>query len=257
MPDIVISNISKVFPGKQEIIALTDINLTINNGEFVSVLGPSGCGKSTLLEIIAGLQKQSGGDVLLDGKPILGAGPDIGVVFQDSYLFPWRTVFENVELGPEMRGVSKRERREIVEKYLGLVKLEGFGNKYPHQLSGGMRQRAGLARTLANEPQVLLMDEPFGAVDHLTRLQLQDDLLEIWQKEKRTVLFVTHDVHEAVYLGDRVVLLSPRPGRIQKIFNVPKMRPRDRGNLELLAIQEQIYHAIYTVPIDEDLEYVI
>ncbi|NPV53222.1 MAG: ABC transporter ATP-binding protein [Firmicutes bacterium] len=257
MPEIVLSNISKVFPGVQEVVALADINLTVKDGEFLSILGPSGCGKSTLLEIIAGLQLASSGEVLVDGKSVDEPSPDIGVVFQDSSLYPWRSVIENIELGPEIRGIPRRSRREVVEKYIDMVKLKGFEKRYPHQLSGGMRQRVGLARSLANNPRVLLMDEPFAAVDHLTRLQLQDDLLEIWGKEKKTIVFITHDVTEAVFLGDRVVLLTPRPGQIQKIFAVPVKRPRSRGDPELLAIQDKIYRLIYGVRSEEDLEYIL
>jgi NitT/TauT family transport system ATP-binding protein len=160
-------------------------------------------------------------------------------------------------LGLEFKGVPAKTRHELSLQYINLVKLRGFENKYPHQLSGGMRQRAGLARTLINNPQVLLMDEPFGAVDHLIRLQLQDDLLEIWEKEKKTVVFVTHDVHEAVFLADRVVLLSPRPGKVQEIFDVSIPRPRSRGDLQIIAIQELIYQKIYDVKNEEDLEYVL
>lgn len=179
-----------------------------------------------------------------DGQPKLEPGR-LGVVFQDPSLYPWRTVFENVELGLEIRGVKKADRKNTVQKYLTMVGLDGFEHKYPHQLSGGMKQRAGLARALANRPDVLLMDEPFGAVDHLTRLQLQNDLLNIWEAEKKTVVFVTHDVNEAVFLGDRVVLLSPRPGKLKQIFNISHQRPRERGDAGLLKIQNDIYAAIY------------
>ncbi|MGE5607085.1 MAG: ABC transporter ATP-binding protein [Bacteroidota bacterium] len=257
MPEIKALGVTKIFSGKQEITALADINLTIKNGEFVSILGPSGCGKSTLLEIIAGLQVPSSGKILLDGEPVTQPLLELGVVFQDSALYPWRTVLENIELGPELRGVPKRERREIAEKYIQMVKLDGFEQKYPSQLSGGMRQRAGLARTLANNPQILLMDEPFGAVDHLTRLQLQDDLLEICRKEQKTVIFITHDVPEGVFLGDRVILLTPRPGRIQKILTVPVQKPRRREDPALIAIHDTIYRLIYATSDETDLEYIL
>jgi NitT/TauT family transport system ATP-binding protein len=243
--------------GAVPVETLRQIDLTIEDGEFLCLLGPSGCGKSTLLEILAGLQQATSGTVLFDGQKLTGPGKERGVVFQDPSLYPWRTIFQNVELGLEIRGTAKRDRKEAVQRYLDLVGLHGFEHKYPHQLSGGMRQRAGIARALANRPKVLLMDEPFGAVDHLTRLQLQDDLLEIWSEEKKTVVFVTHDVSEAVYLGDRVVLLSPRPGRINAIFPVRLKRPRKRDDIELLHIQQEIYAAIHEVKTQQDLEYTI
>jgi len=257
MAGFTIKDVSKVYGGSVPVETLTNINLTVEDGEFLSILGPSGCGKSTLLEILAGLQLPTAGEVKIDGRKLHGTGIERGVVFQDPSLYPWRTVGQNVELGLELRGVSKAERKAISQKYLDMVGLRGFEQKYPHHLSGGMRQRAGLARALANSPEVLLMDEPFGAVDHLTRLQLQDDLLQIWEAEKKTVVFVTHDVSEAVFLGDRVVLLSPRPGRINQIFRVPQKRPRKRDDIELLKIQNDIYAAIHEVKSQEDLEFTI
>lgn len=252
-----IDAVSKVYGGSAPTETLSNIDLTIEDGEFLSILGPSGCGKSTLLEILAGLQLPSSGEVRFGGKKLQGPGIERGVVFQDPSLYPWRTVFRNVELGLELRGISKAERKSAVQKYLDMVGLRGFEHKYPHHLSGGMKQRAGIARALAGDPEVLLMDEPFGAVDHLTRLQLQDDLLKIWEAERKTIVFVTHDVSEAVFLGDRVVLLSPRPGRINKIFHVPGGRPRKRDDLELLKIQNDIYAVIHDVKTQEHVEYVI
>ncbi|MUT65946.1 ABC transporter ATP-binding protein [Paenibacillus sp. NEAU-GSW1] len=252
-----IKGVSKIYGGATPTETLTNIDLTIEDGEFLSILGPSGCGKSTLLEILAGLQSPTSGEVLFGGKKLQGTGIERGVVFQDPSLYPWRTVFQNVELGLEIRGASKADRKASVHKYLEMVGLRGFEHKYPHHLSGGMKQRAGLARALANSPEVLLMDEPFGAVDHLTRLQLQDDLLKIWEAEKKTVVFVTHDVSEAVFLGDRVVLLSPRPGRINTIFHVPNKRTRKRDDIELLKIQNDIYMAIHEVKTQEHLEFTI
>jgi NitT/TauT family transport system ATP-binding protein len=252
-----IRGVSKIYGGSTPTETLVDIDLTIEDGEFLSILGPSGCGKSTLLEILAGLQLPTSGEVWFGGEKLKGPGIERGVVFQDPSLYPWRTTYKNVELGLELRGVAKNERREAAQRYLDLVGLRGFEHKYPHHLSGGMKQRAGLARALANAPEVLLMDEPFGAVDHLTRLQLQDDLLKIWEAEKKTVVFVTHDVSEAVFLGDRVVLLSPRPGRINRIFQVPKPRPRKRDDIELLKIQNDIYAAIHEVKSPESVEFTI
>ncbi|MEF3304586.1 ABC transporter ATP-binding protein [Paenibacillus sp. GYB003] len=257
MAGFTINGVSKVYGGANPTETLSNIDLKIEDGEFLSILGPSGCGKSTLLELLAGLQLPSSGEVLFDGKPLRGPGIERGVVFQDPSLYPWRTVFRNVELGLELRRATKAERQERVQKYLDMVGLTGFEHKYPHHLSGGMKQRAGLARALANGPEVLLMDEPFGAVDHLTRLQLQDDLLNIWEAERKTVVFVTHDVSEAVFLGNRVVLLSPRPGRIKQIFHVPNKRPRKRDDIELVSIQNDIYAAIHDVKTQEHLEYII
>lgn len=257
MAGFLISHLSKIYEGATPTSTLVDIELTIEDGEFLSILGPSGCGKSTLLEILAGLQTPTSGEIWFGSAKLDGPGIERGVVFQDPSLYPWRTVLHNVELGLELRRMSRADRREAAQRCLDLVGLHGFEHKYPHQLSGGMRQRAGLARALANRPEVLLMDEPFGAVDHLTRLQLQDDLLHIWEAEKKTVVFVTHDVSEAVYLGDRVVLLSPRPGRIKQIFKVPQPRPRKRDDLELLRIQNEIYAAIVEAKSAESLEFTI
>jgi NitT/TauT family transport system ATP-binding protein len=242
-----IRNLSKVYEGEQPVQALDNVSLSIEASEFVVLLGPSGCGKSTFLEILAGLQSPSRGGVLFGGNPIGGPNNDLGLVFQDPSLMPWRTIYRNVQLGPEIRGVEKRESRAIADKYLSLVGLDGFGDKYPHQLSGGMRQRAGLARALANDPDVLLMDEPFGAVDYITRIKLQEDLVAIWQRNKKTVIFVTHDVGEAVFLADRIILLSPRPGRIFEIFNVRNPRPRERGALDLLQQEAEVYRALHAV----------
>ena len=231
MPAISIKNINKTYIDQDgnEVQALHDINLDVAEGEFVCIVGPSGCGKSTLLEIVAGLLDATSGEVLLDGQPVHGSSRDIGVVFQDASLFPWRTVRKNVE-----------EREERLKRYISMVSLNGFENKYPAQLSGGMRQRAGIARTLAMNPKVILMDEPFSAVDHLTKCTLQEELINIRQAENKTVLFVTHDINEAVFLADRVVLLSPRPSTIQKIYEIPLEQKRGRSDPLLLKIAAEI-----------------
>lgn len=257
MAGFTVRGVSKIYEGTEPTVTLQDINLTVEPGEFVCLLGPSGCGKSTLLELLAGLQHPTEGEVLLDGARLKGPSRKLGVVFQDPSLYPWRTIEQNVGLGLELAGVGKAERKERVQAFLGMVGLQGFGGKYPHQLSGGMKQRAGIARALVGSPEVLLMDEPFGAVDHLTRLQLQSDLLRIWQESKKTVVFVTHDVSEAVFLADRIVLLSPRPGRIQRIFPIALPRPRKLDDPSLLKIQNDIYSAIYDVKTEEDLEFTI
>lgn len=258
MPTIEFRNITKNYENQENdgTKALENINLTIKDGEFVCVLGPSGCGKSTLLEIAAGLLPHSEGEILLDGKLQFGTSRDIGVVFQDSSLFPWRSIHKNIEFGLELMGSDKKERAEKVQKAIEMVGLKGFENKYPHQLSGGMRQRAGIARTLVNDPACILMDEPFSAVDHLTRLTLQDEIIRIWKQEKKTIMFITHDVSEAVYLATRVVLLTPRPGRIQRIFDIPYDWPRNRNNPGLLEIVEKIYMCLNNPEgKEEEIEY--
>jgi NitT/TauT family transport system ATP-binding protein len=247
VPIFTIRSLNQVYHGNPPVVALANIDLSIEQGEFVVILGPSGCGKSTLLEILAGLQPATSGQVLFRSQPVTGISKDVGVVFQDASLMPWRTVADNVQLGLEIRGLDKRSRRAITEAHLALVGLDGFGNKYPHQLSGGMKQRAGIARALVNDPDVLLMDEPFGAVDHLTRIKLQQDLVRIWQTSRKTVIFVTHDVGEAVFLADRVVLLSPRPGRIHETFFIDAARPRRRGDMELLRHEARIYEALHAI----------
>ena len=198
--------------------ALKGVDLKIPSGELTSFLGPSGCGKTTLLKIIAGLLKQTEGEVRIRGKRVTGPGPDRAFVFQDFALMPWATVIRNVAFGLELRGVSKEQRFETAARYIAEVGLSGFENSYPHELSGGMRQRVGLARALAVDADILMMDEPFASVDEQTRRKFQEDLLELLAKEKKTVIFVTHSIEEAVYVSDQVVLLSPRPGNVQRII---------------------------------------
>ena len=241
MGDLVIENLSKVFKkGNQEFPALADVNLTVRDGEFVTILGPSGCGKTTLLRIIAGLETYTGGTVLLDGELISGPGPKRGMVFQEYSLFPWKTVLGNVMFGPLMKGVSKKEAEETAFSYLELVGLSDFKHSYPYELSGGMKQRVAIARALANEPEIILMDEPFGALDAQTRNNLQNELLRIWQEEKRTIIFVTHSVDEAVFLSDRIVILSKRPGTIKKEIPISIPLPRDRTRPEENMIRNEV-----------------
>ncbi len=230
MSIVSVTNLDKVFEreGLAPTVALADINLEIEEKEFICLVGPSGCGKTTLLRIIAGLEKPTSGDVRLDGVPIAGPDPQRGMVFQEYSLFPWKSVIDNIAFGLEMKGLSRQERREIAEEYLDIVNLEQFRDAYPHELSGEMRQRVAIARALANNPRVLLMDEPFGALDAQTRNVMQKELLEIWEETKKTVVFVTHSVDEAVYLADRIVVLSPRPGKIEEVIDVNLPRPRDR-----------------------------
>ncbi|HAH78822.1 MAG TPA: ABC transporter ATP-binding protein [Ruminococcaceae bacterium] len=228
----------------RQMTALEDIRLTIEPGSFVSVIGPSGCGKSTLLRIVAGLQKASAGEVRLDGTPVTGPGYERGLVFQDPTLFPWLTVQENIASGLVARGVYKARRREI-PSYIRLVGLQGFEKSYPHQLSGGMAQRVAIARALINRPKVLLLDEPLGALDAFTRIHMQDELLRIWQERRNTVVLVTHDVDEAIYLGDRVVVMSPRPGHVQEVIPVNLPEGKDRGSGAFRALRERVLAALH------------
>ena len=217
----------------QRLLALDDINLKVRAGEFVCIVGPSGCGKSTLLHLVAGLQTPTSGEILVDGKPVQGPGTDRILIFQEHGLFPWLTVGQNVEFGMKMKGVPKAERKERTTHYLQLVHLAKFHDSYIHQLSGGMRQRVAIARALATEPDVLLMDEPFAALDAQTRDLLHDELERIWSETECTIIFVTHNVREAVRLGDRVVLLTFRPGRVKSEFPVDLPRPRSLEDPEV------------------------
>jgi len=212
--------------GGGAVTALDRISLDIAEREFTVIVGPSGCGKSTLLRLVAGLNRPSGGDILLDGAPIAGPSRDRGMVFQSYTLFPWLSVRKNVEFGPRIAGVPAATRAEVAARYITQVGLQGFEDAYPAQLSGGMRQRAALARALANDPKVLLMDEPFGALDSQTRSLMQELLLEIWERDHKTVLFITHDIDEALFLGDRVFIMTARPGRIREMIRVDIPRPR-------------------------------
>jgi NitT/TauT family transport system ATP-binding protein len=209
---------------RERVVALEGVDLEVAEGECLTVVGPSGCGKSTLLAILAGLLQPSRGEVLLDGRRVTGPGPDRGVVFQELAILPWRTVERNIAHGPEIRGASKAERAAIVRRFVDLVGLAGFERKYPHELSGGMKQRVAVARTLAADPQVMLMDEPFAAVDAQTRMTLQEELIAIARATGKTILFVTHNVEEAVFLGDRCCVLARRPGRVKALVTVPVPR---------------------------------
>jgi NitT/TauT family transport system ATP-binding protein len=232
-------NVTKTFTSEEgEITALDNINLEVKLNEFLCILGPSGCGKTSLLRMIAGLDYPSSGEIILDGKKVCGPSPDRGMVFQEYSLFPWKTVLKNVEFGLEILGIP--DRRKIAERHLELVGLKGFENSYPYELSGGMKQRVAIARALATDPAILLMDEPFGSVDAQTRNVLQKELLEIWKRTKKTILFVTHSVDEAVYLADRVAVMSVRPGRIIDCIDIGIPRPRKRTSMEANEIREQL-----------------
>jgi NitT/TauT family transport system ATP-binding protein len=226
---------TKVFSSPEEardIVALSAVDLEIGKHEFVCLLGPSGCGKTTLLNLIAGFLEPTGGQLLVDGEPIVGASSDRGVVFQDYALFPWLTVQQNVQFGPRVRGLGPSERESLADTYLNMVGLSEFGGRYPHELSGGMKQRVAIARALANRPSILLMDEPFGALDAMTRETMQDELRVVTAQEPKLIIFVTHSVSEAVFLADRVIVMSARPGRCIAEIRISLPHPRDRTAAE-------------------------
>ncbi|RLL36610.1 ABC transporter ATP-binding protein [Acinetobacter cumulans] len=236
-----IQQLNKFFPKEgEQLQVLEQINLNIQSGEFISIVGSSGCGKSTLLRLLVGLDAEFQGKILIDGEPVKGTSLERGIVFQDHRLFLWLNVEQNVALALEKSTLSKAEKQELIDYHLELVQLSGFKKAYPSQLSGGMSQRVAIARSLVNRPQILLLDEPFGALDALTRANLQQELQRIWQTEKITSILVTHDVEEAVLLGDRVVVMEPHPGRIKRIVNVDLERPRKREDFRLATIKNDI-----------------
>jgi NitT/TauT family transport system ATP-binding protein len=228
----------------EAVVALERVDLEVRDGEFLCVVGPSGCGKSTLLQLLAGLEPATSGVVRMGGGVVAGPGADRGMVFQSHALFPWRTVLENIAFGLEVKGLPRAERRAVAQRFAELVGLQGFEHSYPSELSGGMRQRVGIARALANEPEVLLMDEPFGALDAQTRELMQQELLEIWRKTGRTIVFVTHSVQEAVFLGDRVAVMTARPGRIKAVIDVTLPHPRDVTSAEFGHLMRPVYAAL-------------
>jgi NitT/TauT family transport system ATP-binding protein len=242
-----------------QVIAVDNLSLDVADREFISIVGPSGCGKSTLLRVAAGLVQPTVGDVLLDGRQITGPGADRGMVFQSYTLFPWLTVQGNVEFGPRLKGLPSRERGKLAHEYIDMVGLQGFERSYPKELSGGMMQRVAIARALANDPEVLLMDEPFGALDAQTRTIMQELLVTIWQRTPKTILFVTHDIDEALFISDRVYIMTARPGRIKQVLDVHLPRPRtvdlttdpqfiEQKRVVLDSIKEESLKAISFVP---------
>ncbi len=233
----------------RQIVALRDFDLEVIDGEFVCLLGPSGCGKTTVLRIVAGLESATSGSVSVHGKPVSGSGPERGMVFQEFALFPWRSVRKNIEFGLEIRGMPEGERAKVSSGLIDLVGLKGFEDAHPNELSGGMKQRVGIARALANNPAVLLMDEPFGALDAQTRNLMQKELLRIWSATKKTILFVTHSVDEAVFLADRIVVMTARPGKVREIIPVNLPRPRDRTSREFIEVRGKVL-----TELDEEFE---
>jgi NitT/TauT family transport system ATP-binding protein len=249
-PKISFQNVSKRFEisGQMSFMALDNLSLDIDDGEFITVVGPSGCGKSTAMNIAAGLLEPSSGRVTVDAADVKGPGPERGVIFQQYALFPWLTVRQNVEFGLEIGGLPKGERRRIADHFIELVGLSDFANSLPKTLSGGMKQRCAIARAYAVNPKILLMDEPFGALDALTRVQLQDQLLAMWSKERRTVMFITHDVDEAVFLASRVIVMAARPGRLHKIIPIDLPYPRTeeiRLSPEFAELRNEVWRAVY------------
>ena len=241
LPILDLRHVGKVYElNDQRIEALRDANLLVQKGEFVCLIGASGCGKSTLLRIVAGFEPPSAGEALMWSKPIAGPAPDRGMVFQDYGLFPWLSVRQNIGFGPASRGLPKTELRALVDRFVDMVGLTRFADAYPHQLSGGMKQRVAIARVLANDAEMVLMDEPFGALDAMTRERLQDELLDIWQRTNLTVLFVTHSIEEAIFLADRVVVMEPGPGRIASEHRIDLPRPRDVSSPEFNAVRREL-----------------
>jgi len=234
-------DINKTFgSGNEKVVAISDFNLEVEENEFTVLVGPSGCGKSTFLYMVAGFEKPTSGKILLDGKPITKPGPDRGFVFQEFVLYPWRTVLSNITFGLEIAGVPKETAKERAMHLIEMAGLEGFENAYPHTLSGGMKQRVGIARALAYDPEVLLMDEPFGSLDAQTRKVMQRELIRIWEEMKKTVIFVTHSVIEATYLADKIIIMTARPGKVKGIINVDLPRPRNYTGKKYLKIRAEV-----------------
>jgi NitT/TauT family transport system ATP-binding protein len=242
MHQIELRNISLKYPSvENSVTALQDVSFNVAPAEFLCVVGQSGCGKTTMLNVVAGFLKPTQGDILIGGKAVTGQGFDRGIVFQDfAQLFPWRTAQRNVEFGLEIKGVAKEEREQLALRFLRLVNLEKFARSYPHELSGGMQQRVAIARALAYNPAVLLMDEPFAALDALTREEMQRFLVDVWKETNKTVIYVTHNVAEAVYLADRVIVFSPHPGTVKAQVTIALPRPRDTLSVEFLKYQKEI-----------------
>lgn len=254
--EVRIQNVVKTFIGNDgnEVHALNGVNLEIKPGSFVSLIGPSGCGKTTLLRLIAGLSEPTTGEVNLDGERIQKPGYERGFMFQNHNLFPWLNIYDNVAFGLRARGIYKA-RKEEVKEYINLVGLSGFEKSYPHQLSGGMCQRASLARSLVGHPKVLLLDEPLGALDAFTRMNMQDEILRIWKEQEMTMIMVTHDVDEALYLSDQIVVMSARPSKVEEVLPVNLARPRTRNNPEFLRLRSHVLEVLNYAGVKKEPEY--
>ncbi len=238
---LTLKNVSKTFYDRNGgIPAIQNVSFTVYDNEFLVILGPGLCGKTVLLYTVAGLEQPTSGQIFLDSRELHGTDPGIGMVFQKKALFPWKTVMQNVEFGPKMRGIPKDERRKTAQKFIDLVGLQNFENSFPHELSGGMKQRVGIARAYANDPELLILDEPFGALDAQTRYSMQEEIIRIWKSEKKTILFVTNNIEEALYLGDRIVLLSRQPATVKETYVIDLPRPRDMLSPEFLKLREKI-----------------
>lgn len=248
-PKIILQAAEKYYPSPQgeDVLALAPVDLEIATGEFVCLVGPSGCGKTTLINLMAGFEKTSSGTVTIDGHPVKGTDPDHIMIFQEYGLYPWRTVLGNVLFALEAKGIKGKEAVQKASEYIELVGLTKSIESFPHQLSGGMKQRVAIARALAVEPSVLFLDEPFGALDTFTRMYLQDELLRLWQEKRPTVVFVTHDLDEAVYLGGRVVLMAPGPGRVQRVIDIPLPWPRERIGENLAKYRRELFEEFHLV----------
>jgi NitT/TauT family transport system ATP-binding protein/sulfonate transport system ATP-binding protein len=252
-----IKNVNRTYKDEDSTVeALTNVNLTINKGEFVSIIGSSGCGKTTLLRLIAGFDKPQTGELLLNGKKITEPSPERGYVLQQGSLFPWLTVEQNIGVGLKARHVFK-DKKDKVPEFVSLIGLKGFEKSFPHQISGGMAQRVAIARALINDPELLLLDEPMGALDSFTRADIQDKLLELRKKKNTTMILVTHDVDEAIYLSDRIIIMTPRPGKVSEILDINLPQPRHRGGTEFLSIRKNILEKFHLASASPDPEYVI
>ncbi len=252
-----IKGVNRIYKDEEnEVEALTNVDLTIKRGEFVSIIGSSGCGKTTLLRLIAGFDKPQTGELLLNGNRITGPSPERGYVLQQGSLFPWLTVEQNIGIGLKARRVYK-EKKDTVPEYVSLIGLEGFEKSFPHQISGGMAQRVAIARALINDPELLLLDEPMGALDSFTRADIQDKLLELRKKKNTTMILVTHDVDEAIYLSDRIIIMTPRPGKVSEIMDIKIPHPRHRGGSEFLTIRKNILEKFHLASASPEPEYMI
>lgn len=246
-----INHVRKIFPlDNDELEVLKDIDLEISGGEFISIVGTSGCGKSTLIRIIVGLESASAGEVLIGGEKVTRPSVKTGMIFQESRLFPWLSVQKNIEFGIHDK-IASEEKNTLVKRYIDIVGLNGFEKALPSQLSGGMQQRVSIARTLINKPAILLLDEPFGALDALTRINMQNEILRIWEQEKTTMILITHDIDEAIFLGDRILVMGKNPGEIKREIRVPMARPRGRNSQDFIHIREEIYKEFFE---DSELE---